>query len=275
MIDYSIFRKNNGFDNTEKSIDQDKSNVLQNVYKYQSQDLKINSKNTNLMKFITKENNTKSDYNIDRSRNLTRLENNETLSRLSKRGNNLPVLNKSLPICVEIKNKMLNSNVFYEDNNSNIVKLQPYQQLRKINDSIITNIPVNKSSEFYMLSNIRKKYGCTTESNSGWKTKDSIINLQNHSSVSYSIINPKIRNQSRTKQEIIMDSKYSPIPIQKSVCEFSDLIKNSSNNTNKIYIDNYKNDNNLFLMRNNVCNCHGNLFKSYKGVIDKTFFDKK
>ena len=104
MIDYSIFRKNNGFDNTEKSIDQDKSNVLQNVYKYQSQDLKINSKNTNLMKFITKENNTKSDYNIDRSRNLTRLENNETLSRLSKRGNNLPVLNKSLPICVEIKN---------------------------------------------------------------------------------------------------------------------------------------------------------------------------
>jgi hypothetical protein len=171
-------------------------------------------------------------------------------------------------------NKMRDSNIF--TSNPDYPQLNAKFRNLNLNESIITRIPTQKVGESYLFSKSKPNYyGSTTLSNSSWKPQDSIPNLLNYSSVPYSIINPQIKGNSKTRREIISESRFSPINYQKSVCEFTDLIKVSSNNSNKIYIDSLKKDNNIFHIKNEVCNSFGNLSKSYNGLIEKPFYTKK
>jgi hypothetical protein len=244
--------------NTSAINPKETTKVLQNLFKYQSVHLP-SSNNTNLLKFIsTSCNKVKNIYDVDRN-----VDTKAAQISPSKSSN-----------YYQIMNKMRDSNIF--TSNSDYPKLNPKFRNLNTSESIITNIPIKKVGESYLFAKAKSSYyGCTTLSNSSWKPQDSIPNLLNYSSVPYSIINPQIKGNSKTRREIISESKFSPINYQKSVCEFTDLIKVSSNNSNKIYIDSLKKDNNIFHVKNEVCNSFGNLSKSYNGLIEKPFYTKK
>jgi len=228
--------------NTSASNPKETTNVLQSLFKYQSAH-QPSSNNTNLLKFIATSNNkVKNIYDVDRN----------------------------------VHNKADHHSHSKSSNNPDYPQLNAKFRNLNLNESIITRIPTQKVGESYLFSKSKPNYyGSTTLSNSSWKPQDSIPNLLNYSSVPYSIINPQIKGNSKTRREIISESRFSPINYQKSVCEFTDLIKVSSNNSNKIYIDSLKKDNNIFHIKNEVCNSFGNLSKSYNGLIEKPFYTKK
>ena len=138
-----------------------------------------------------------------------------------------------------------------------------------------------KSSETYLFKN--NNYPISSESKSFWTPRANIPTYMNCPSVEYNIINPKIKSNTKTKEQIYNECKQkknddsknfinymNPIFRQKNISNFYDITKGGMNRNftyEKIYQDNPRS----YYRRNNLCTLHYDLYQNYKGIIDKPF----
>lgn len=138
-----------------------------------------------------------------------------------------------------------------------------------------------KSSETYLFKN--NNYPISSESKSFWTPKANIPSYMNYPSVEYNIINPKIKSNIKTKEQIYNECKQkknddsknlinymNPIFRQNNISNFYDITKGGMNRNftyEKIYQDNPRS----YYRKNNLCTLHYNLYSTYKGIIDNPF----
>ena len=129
-----------------------------------------------------------------------------------------------------------------------------------------------KSGELYLF----KKNGnpFSTESNSFWSSTISTQTYMNYPSVEYNILNPDIKNNTKTKETIYKESRdknlMNPIYRQKSIGTFNDITKVGMNK-NLTYQKLYEGNNRIFYKNNNICTSHYDTYKNYASFIPRPF----
>ena len=156
---------------------------------------------------------------------------------------------------------MLNRNNIYQSSDSDI-----------FHNKAMTK----KSGENYLLSNLNKVYTVSNLSNSEWVPFNSRINLLNHCSQQYHILNPSIKAITKTKQDIVdISSNFNPTHRQTSIGQFNDITRIGSENPNKLFVETCKKHKQIFNRTNNLCNNFAEMANSYTNLCGKTFTVKK
>jgi hypothetical protein len=129
-----------------------------------------------------------------------------------------------------------------------------------------------KSGELYLFKKNRNPF--STESNSFWSSKVSTQTYMNYPSVEYNILNPNIKNNTKTREKIYKESlehnQMNPIYKQKSIGTFYDITKVGMNR-NKTYQKLYEENNKVFYRSDNICTSLYDSYKNYQGLVPKPF----
>ena len=129
-----------------------------------------------------------------------------------------------------------------------------------------------KSGELYLFKKNRNAF--STESNSFWSSKVSTQTYMNYPSVEYNILNPNIKNNTKTREKIYKESlehnQMNPIYKQKSIGTFYDITKVGMNR-NKTYQKLYEENNKVFYRSDNICTSLYDSYKNYQGLVPKPF----
>ena len=193
----------------------------------------------------------------------------------------------------EIKQKSNQSDIFFlgpqSEKETKLLILDNNQKSKNYNvklGSDIFNIKndfsnLMKSSETYLFKN--NNYPISSESKSFWTPRANIPTYMNYPSVEYNIINPKIKCNTKTKEQIYNECNQkkndefknvinykNPIFRQNTISNFYDITKGGMNRNfayEKIYQDNPRS----YYRKNDICTLHYNLFKNYGGIIDNPF----
>jgi hypothetical protein len=184
----------------------------------------------------------------------------------------------------EIKQTMDKSDIFFLNKNESRKEnfamkhdnFNQRNQTKNSNSDIFMlkndNDNLNKCGEKYLFKTINNVYDTSTRSNSEWKDKNIYDNLLNHSSRTYHMLNPDIKNISKTKQDIMNEAtSYNPIYRQKSLCEFIDLNRVGVPNPNKAYLNAAKTSKNPFARNTNICAAYNDIYGGYRNLCDKPF----
>ena len=130
-----------------------------------------------------------------------------------------------------------------------------------------------KSGELYLFKNKRNPF--INESNSFWSSKISTPTYMNYPSVEYNILNPNVKNNTKTREKIykeVQDNNLmNPIYKQKSISTFYDITKVGMNRNftyQKLYEENKK----IFYKNDNVCTSQCDTYQNYKNLVPKPFF---
>lgn len=199
-------------------------------------------------------------------------------SHTNRHNPNFPIVNAK-----EIKSKMQSSDVFFrkKDNQDIIQCSHSKQKALDYQDSDIFNhknnlISNNKSGEPYMIKDPKKVYySITSKSNSEWHTKNSVPTLLNYTSAEYHLLNPGIKNISKTKKDIVESAgMFNPTYRQKSICEFIDLTRVGVPNPNKEYLQAFNKAKFSFGRNTNLCGSYLNVHRMYKNMSDRPFVKK-
>jgi len=139
-------------------------------------------------------------------------------------------------------------------------------------------ISKDKTSEFYTIPekrNVPKPYTVSNVSNSAWKALNAHPNLINHGSTGYHLLNPGMKNLTKTKKEIMDYEAFNPIHRQKMLSEYTDITRvggpNPGHEFRKIHTQN------KFLFNRTADLCTKTLdnhAKNYKDICLKPFLDK-
>jgi hypothetical protein len=133
-------------------------------------------------------------------------------------------------------------------------------------------INLMKSGELYLFRKNRNPF--STESNSFWSSKVSTQTYMNYPSVEYNILNPSIKNNTKTRTKIYKESldnnQMNPIYRQKSIGTFYDITKVGMNR-NKTYQKLYEENNKVFYRSDNICTSLYDSYKNYQGLVPKPF----
>ena len=133
-------------------------------------------------------------------------------------------------------------------------------------------INLMKSGELYLFRKNRNPF--STESNSFWSSKVSTQTYMNYPSVEYNILNPSIKNNTKTRTKIYKESldnnQMNPIYRQKSIGTFYDITKVGMNR-NKTYQKLYEENKKVFCRSDNVCTSQYDTYQNYKGLVPKPF----
>jgi hypothetical protein len=132
---------------------------------------------------------------------------------------------------------------------------------------------LDKTGEKYLFKNIYKPFTSTTESGSEWKDTRFHNNLIGHSSTKYNILNPKVINISKTKEDVSESNPFSTFK-QKSISQGIDLNHSFGQNSCKIFANTIRTTRNPFNMTNNVCSSYYDLHQSYRNISNKPFSKK-
>jgi hypothetical protein len=129
-----------------------------------------------------------------------------------------------------------------------------------------------KSGELYLFKT--NKIPFSSESKSFWASKVSTPSYMNHPSVEYNILNPSVKNNMKTKEQIYKESidnkLLNPIYRQKGIGLFYDITKVGTNKNlayNKLLEENRK----VFYKNNDTCTSQYDTYKNYQGLIPKPF----
>ena len=129
-----------------------------------------------------------------------------------------------------------------------------------------------KSGELYLFKKDKKPF--SSESNSFWSTKVSTPTYMNYPSVEYNILNPSIKNNTKTRERIykecLTNKLLNPIYKQKSIGTFYDITK-AGMNKNLTYQKLYEENNKVFYRSDNTCTSQFDTYKNYQGIIPKPF----
>lgn len=130
-----------------------------------------------------------------------------------------------------------------------------------------------KSGELYLFKKSRNPF--KNESNSFWASKISTPTYMNYPSVEYNILNPDIKNNTKTREKIykeVVDNKLmNPIFKQKSISTFYDITKGGMNR-NLTYQKLYEENKKIFYKNDNVCTAQYDTYQNYKNIVPKPFF---
>lgn len=194
----------------------------------------------------------------------------------------------------EIKQKMLDSDIFFNKKTQNIgenfeIVRENYLQRKQKNyhDSDIFMIKhnetaLNKDGESKYLdakgNNVKKSvYNVSSRSNSEWHPKSAFPSLLNHTSSEYHILNRNVKNISKTKQQVYDDAKavnFDPVHRQKSLCEFIDLTNVGVPNPNKEFLAAYNKTKNPFHLSSNLCATYLDIHKPNRNISERPFVKK-
>lgn len=196
----------------------------------------------------------------------------------------------------EIKNKCSNSNVLssdrlasaqplsktlsrlhsgVDDNNKSKQKNYYESDIFNLNERISTD----KSSEKYTINRFKnqvKPYSVSSKSNSEWKASNAHPSLFGHSNTDYHILNPCIKNITKTKSSILENKTFNPIHRQKMLSEYIDITRVGYPNPNQDFRKTYNTNKFLFNRTSDLCtNFLDNHQKNYKSICPAPFKVKK
>ena len=202
-------------------------------------------------------------------------------SRLSRTSHSFRE-NSKTPSAKEIRQNMDKSDIFFlkKDKTENYQTRHEFNNNRNQTKYMNSDIfmlkndkdNLDKCGERFLFKKIGNVYDTSTKSNSEWKDKNMYQNLLGHSSRSYHLLNPDVRNISKTKQEIINEANgYNPIYRQKSLCEFIDLNRVGVPNPNKVYLNAAKTSRNPFGRNTNICASYYDIHGQYRNLSEKPF----
>ena len=191
----------------------------------------------------------------------------------------------------EIKQKSNNTDIFHlkpqsNKDNINIIKTMNYPNNMSSDIFNIKNdkVSILKSGEKYLFQQPKISYTVSNESKSFWEPNPKIPTLYNHSSKEYNIVIPNVKNTSNTKKNILENcdlkrnvnivNDYNPIYRQKSLSDYQNIVRVSSANVNKNYMESYKKSNNVFNRNSDICSCFDDIHKTYKNLCEKPFVNK-
>jgi hypothetical protein len=177
---------------------------------------------------------------------------------------------------IDIKTKMQRSDVFFQKESKGDLMEVKGNNRYKESDIFFQKNDENsraKTGEKYLFRSIQKPYNSISQSNSQWIDKNAYPNLLGHSSIGFHILNPSIKNITRTKQEIL--SETGTVNKQKSLCEFIDLNRVSCANPNKEYQNAMNNTSRPFHKTANVCGAYLDLHKDYRNLSDRPFVNRE
>ena len=109
-----------------------------------------------------------------------------------------------------------------------------------------------------------------------WGMRDSLPSFLNHESTKYNLLNCDIKNNSKTKEQIISDGKkisndFNPVGKKKSLCEFIDLSRVSAPNINEDFNKAFTQNPNMFKKQNAFNSEYFDIYNQYKNLCDKPF----
>ena len=130
-----------------------------------------------------------------------------------------------------------------------------------------------KSGELYLFK--KNKIPFSKESNSFWSMKVSTPSYMNYPSVEYNILNPGVKNNTKTREiiykECLNNKLLNPIYKQKSMGTFYDITK-AGMNKNLAYNKLYEENNKVFYKNDDTCTAYFDTYKNYDSLIPKPFF---
>ena len=130
-----------------------------------------------------------------------------------------------------------------------------------------------KSGELYLFK--KNKIPFSKESDSFWSMKVSTPSYMNYPSVEYNILNPGVKNNTKTREKIYKEclnyKLLNPIYKQKSMGTFYDITK-AGMNKNLAYNKLYDENNKVFYKNDDTCTAYLDTYKNYESLIPKPFF---
>ena len=130
-----------------------------------------------------------------------------------------------------------------------------------------------KSGELHLFK--KNKIPFSKESNSFWTMKVSTPSYMNYPSVEYNILNPGVKNNTKTRENIykecLNNKLLNPIYKQKSLGTFYDITK-AGTNKNLAYNKLYDENNKVFYKSDDTCTAMIETYKNYQSLIPKPFF---
>ena len=187
----------------------------------------------------------------------------------------------------DIKDKMRASDPFFQKGTDvsnegfvkqrerNLVSSKPNYYRSDIFNSKEFDLFKDKSIDKFIIANpIAKGFTSTSPSRSEWSPKNSKINLFNHTSVPYSVLNSNMKSFVKTKEEIYQDHNGSPANRQKALCEFIDLARVSTANPNKEYLNAFNSSSRAFHKSSNICSNYQDLHRMYGSLCERPFVKK-
>jgi hypothetical protein len=178
----------------------------------------------------------------------------------------------------DIKTKMQRSDVFFlKASNGEPIEIKGNNRYKESDIFFQKDNEISKSKtgEKYLFKLNVKPYNSISQSNSQWIDKNAYPNLLGHSSIEFHILNPDIKNITKTKQKVLGEpTSGNPVNKQKSLCEFFDLNRISCANPNKEYHNAINTTSKPFHRTSNVCGAYLDLYKDYRGLTDRPFSNK-
>ena len=183
------------------------------------------------------------------------------------------------------------SDIFFFDEKNNILNKKNENSkekkrilYKKYLDSDIFNLRqdkniIEKSGEhsFLQENNIKKTiYNSNNETLLGWKLRRPLPSFLNYTSSQYSLFNRDMKNNGKTKENIInevknIDKSFNPTHKQKGLGEFIELIRVSAPNINVDYNKAITNDPNIFKKKNNFSTEFFDIYGHYNNICEKPF----
>ena len=119
-------------------------------------------------------------------------------------------------------------------------------------------------------------YNSNNETLLGWKLRRPLPSFLNYTSSQYSLFNRDMKNNGKTKENIInevknIDKSFNPTHKQKGLGEFIELIRVSAPNINVDYNKAITNDPNIFKKKNNFSTEFFDIYGHYNNICEKPF----
>ena len=181
------------------------------------------------------------------------------------------------------------------NNNSDIFNIQPSkpfvpppQKHHTINNqkSDVFNLHcdstnIHKSYETYMITS-PTKYTTSKQSHSEWRDNVNSSSIINHPSTPFNILSPNKKNFVKSKSEYCLNNNNNNTGCsnsnsnttfhrQKSICEISDISRNTNERINPTYFNEYQRNENTFKRKNDLCAIVRNQYHIVKHVISSPF----
>lgn len=182
----------------------------------------------------------------------------------------------------EIKSKCNKSNVLTSDKiNDSHSKTQSnfFSQNNKYFQSDIFNLndklSSQKTAEKYTTNEFKKNYKpytVSSKSNSEWKAFTAHPTLLGHTNIKFHILNPGVKSDTKTREELLGYSGFNPIHRQKMLSEYIDITRVGCPNPSSEFRTNYSNNPKIFnRISDNCTKFLDNHHKNYKIICNPPF----
>ena len=178
------------------------------------------------------------------------------------------------------REKYKQSDIFFRKKNNQ--KLDIKLKNRTPNTTFLSSDIFNIRKEKKENKKLKKidtiKYDINSESIKGWKIRDLFPSMFNHSSINYDIINPRVKNICKTKENVLKECKtkykgFNPFKRQKILCEYLDLTNVNNSNRNEEYYNAISKNPNLFRRQEEIFSKFYKIYHGYNDLVDKPFRD--